>query len=222
MNQEKPVNYNEEYKKLVSSLDPAKKPTLFLHACCGPCLTYPLTELSRHFKVTVGYINPNIYPQEEYFKRLNELKRFVEGFNKESDAGVQVVAYPFMYGDYLAAVKGLEKEKEGGRRCTVCHTLRMSLAYEYAFKNGFDYFTTVMSVSSKKPSALLNQIGLELEKKYSSTKYLVSDFRKEDGTLKGIKIAKAYNLYRQDYCGCEFSLQAREEEKAHTKDLYEG
>lgn len=218
--QEGKEDFNKEYKELVRNIDlahPLKKPSLLLHACCGPCLTYPLSELVKHFDVTVAYINPNIYPEAEYHKREEELSKFVTGFNKENGLDVKVVAFPYMYEEYLKAVKGHENDKEGGARCTLCHRLRLSLSYKYAKDNGYDYFTTVMTVSSKKPSVLINQIGKGLQEAYLSPIYLISDFRKENGTLKGIKIAKKFNLYRQNYCGCSFSLQEREESDKQKK-----
>jgi len=205
------INYNEEYKKMVSNLKNSDKPSIFLHACCGPCLTYPLTELIKHFRVTVGYINPNIYPREEHEKRYDELKRFIDELNETLDEKVKVVKYDYDYQVYLNAVKGHEMDKEGGERCTICHELRLNEAYEYASKNNYDYFTSVMTVSSKKPSSLLNEIGFELQSKYPNTKYLPADFKKCNGTLKGINIGKEHHLYRQDYCGCSFSKREREE-----------
>jgi predicted adenine nucleotide alpha hydrolase (AANH) superfamily ATPase len=208
MREEKKKDYNQICMEYLESLDLSKgKPSLFLHVCCGPCSTYPLSILEKYFNITIGYINPNIFPKEEYEHRLSELKRFVSGFNNK----IEIISYPYDYQLYLDTIKGYENEKEGGQRCLLCHQLRLSLAYEYAYKNKYDYFATVMTVSSKKPSAILNQIGFELEKKYPTTKYLPSDFRKKDGTLKGIIIAREYNLYRQDYCGCSFSKRDREE-----------
>jgi predicted adenine nucleotide alpha hydrolase (AANH) superfamily ATPase len=211
---EKKIDYNLEFKNFLKGLDLSKgKSKLFLHACCGPCLTYPLSVLSEYFEVTVGYINPNIYPEAEHQKRLDELKRFVSAFNKDKGTDVQVISFPYDYQDYLKAVKGHESDKEGGERCTLCHSLRLSESFEYAAQHGFPYFTTVMTVSSHKPSALLNEIGEDLQKKYPETKFICADFKKEDGQLKGIKIAKAYSLYRQNYCGCSFSLKEREEKE---------
>lgn len=200
------INYNEIFKKEIeeiSKLD--KKPTLLLHACCGPCLTYPLSVLKDYFKITIAYFNPNIYPLEEYEKRYNELERFVKLYTPE----VKIIKQEYDYKKYLQVIKGYEEDKEGGKRCEICHALRLDISYEYAYKNKFDYFTSVMTVSCKKPSQLLNEICIDLEKKYPSTKYLQADFKKESGQLKGINIAKEYNIYRQNYCGCSFSLKAR-------------
>lgn len=223
MKQEKQKTYNDVCMDILHSLDLSQgKPSLFLHVCCGPCSTYPLALLFPYFNITVGYINPNIYPEAEHTHRKNELERFVEGFNQEHHADIKVIAYPYDYKMYLNRIKGHEGDKEGGERCTLCHELRLSLSYKYAYDHHFDYFATVMTVSSKKPSALLNEICFRLEKQYPSTKYLPSDFRKKDGTLKGIMIAREYHLYRQDYCGCSFSLKARkelEEAKKLNKEL---
>lgn len=223
MNNQK-ENYNEDFKKALLSLPKSqKKPSLFLHACCGPCLAYPLSILIKYFNVTVGYLNPNIYPETEYLKRLEELKKLVKAFSEDSGEEIAVVSFPYDYQVYLQAVKGHEQDKEGGQRCTICHTLRLEESFKYAAENHFDYFTTVMTVSSKKPSALLNEICLALQTKYPETKYLPSDFKKEDGTLKGINISKKYHLYRQNYCGCSFSLKAREEyEKSKTGSEKDG
>ena len=215
----KKINYNEEYKSFINSLNTKIKPTLFLHACCGPCLTYPLLELMKHFKVTVGFINPNIFPESEHQLRYDELKRFVDDINKESDDKVEVVKYDYDYNTFLKAIRGHEKDKEGGERCTICHRLRLSESYLYANTHHYDYFTSVMTVSSKKPSELINKICFELSLQYPNTKYVPVDFKKEDGTLKGIKICKAHNLYRQDYCGCSFSKKEREEYLSRKHDI---
>lgn len=209
MSQEALVDYNRRYKEEVASLKD-KKPTLFLHACCGPCLTYPLSILVEHFKVIVGYFNPNIYPESEYFKRRDAMMEFIEGFSKDKDMEIPVVLNPNEdFIKYQTLFKDRVNDKEGGNTCLKCHAYRMNLAYEYAYLHHFDYFTTVMTVSCKKPSRELNEIAMTLEKKYPETKYLYSDFKKEDGQLKGIRIAKNYNVYRQNYCGCKPSLEER-------------
>ncbi len=217
MNNQK-EDYNQDFKDFINNLDLSKeKPTCFLHACCGPCLTYPLSILAKYFHVTVGYINPNIYPEEEYLKRLSELKRFTDAYEEKIDDEIKVVALPYDYSKYLFNIKGHENDKEGGERCTICHKLRLEESFKYADDHHFDYFTTVMTVSSKKPSILLNKICLELQPQFKNTKYLKADFKKEDGQLKGINIAKGYSLYRQNYCGCSFSLKAREDYENNKK-----
>lgn len=201
------INYNNELKKIIASLD--SKKTLLLHACCGPCLTYPLDLLKDHFDITVFYYNPNIYPFEEWDKRLNELTRFLKEYQQACGMRFKLVAPPYDHEGFLKNVvkPGYEGLKEGGLRCDLCHQFRLQVPFKYAADNGFDYFATVMTVSSHKPADFLNKIGLKLEEEFKTTRYLVSDFKKEDGQLKGVKIAKEYQLYRQNYCGCEFSLK---------------
>lgn len=199
-----------EYKEIINKVDKLdKKPTLFLHACCGPCLTYPLSILIQHFNVTVGFFNPNIQPVSEYNKRLDTLKEFISLYSKDNDVNIPLVVNEEDFEKYKTIFKERYLDKEGGPTCLKCHEYRMRLAYEYASKHHYDYFTTVMTVSCKKPSRELNLIAIELSKKYPDTKYLYSDFKKEDGQLKGIRIAKQYNLYRQNYCGCLISLKER-------------
>ena len=159
------INYNERFKEFIKTLGD-KKPSLLLHACCGPCLTYPLSVLVKYFNVTVLYVNPNIYPKEEYELRYKEVKRFVEEYSKDEGIKIDLVKEDVPYEEYLDVVKGHEGDSEGGHRCLLCHRYRMDLAYSYASKNNFEYFTTVMTVSSKKPSQTLNEIGNELSKKY--------------------------------------------------------
>ena len=203
-------NYHLDYLKTVADLKKRHvRPRLFLHACCGPCLAYPLTELVQYFDVTVGYLNSNIYPQAEFDLRESELRRFVAELNRETGLAVRVISAPYGYDSFKPLLDKYGPLPEGGERCTFCHFQRLDRAYALAAEGRYDYFTTVMTVSSRKPSALLNAIGLELNRKYSETAYLVSDFKKEDGQLKGIKIAKAHHLYRQNYCGCSYSLTER-------------
>jgi len=197
------INYNELMKKEIAGL--INKPRLLLHACCGPCSTYPVTLLNEYFNIDIAYFNPNIYPYEEWKKRLDNLNRFIDLFNKENNSNIKVHVLPYNHNVYLKTCGDYKEDKEGGRRCSFCHELRLRLSYEFASINNYDYFTTVMTVSSHKPSTLINEIGLNLEKEYPNTKYLLSDFKKENGQLKGILIAKKYNLYRQNFCGCEFA-----------------
>lgn len=201
-------NYHLEIKKLIKE---NKKPTLFLHACCGPCLSFPLVELHKYFDVTIGFFNPNIYPISEYNKRLETLKKYVDYFNLKNNTKIKVILNDEDFLKYQREFISRKNDIEGGNTCLKCHKYRMNLAYKYAYLNHFDYFTTVMTVSSKKPSHELNEIGLKLNELYPTTKYLISDFKKENGQLIGIKISKERNMYRQDYCGCIYSLLEREE-----------
>lgn len=176
---------------------------LLLHSCCGPCSSYVLDVLTKHFDVTLLYYNPNIYPSEEYQKRLGEQLRLLDEMPFEKS--VSYMACEYDEGEFLQAAKGLESEREGGARCERCFRLRLNKTAFEAQKNGFDYFTTTLSVSPHKNAQMLNEIGKELEKEYG-VKYLYADFKKKDGYKKSVKLSEEYNLYRQDYCGCRFAL----------------
>ena len=176
---------------------------LLLHSCCGPCSSYVLDVLTKHFDVTLLYYNPNIYPSEEYQKRLAEQLRLLDEMPFEKS--VSYMACEYDEGEFLQAAKGLESEREGGARCEKCFRLRLNKTAFEAQKNGFDYFTTTLSVSPHKNAQMLNEIGKELEKEYG-VKYLYADFKKKDGYKKSVKLSEEYNLYRQDYCGCRFAL----------------
>ena len=193
------------------------KPKLFLHACCGPCLTYPYSILTKYFDVTVGFFNPNIYPLSEYNLRLENVKKFLEEYSKKNNIKYQLITSKEDFEKYDKELISRSKDFEGGKACLLCHRYRLELSYKYAYENKFDYFTSVMTVSCKKPSKELNEIAFELEKKYKSTKYLYSDFKKNNGQLIGINIAKEYSLYRQNYCGCKYSLIERDKRLLNRK-----
>ena len=183
---------------------------LLLHACCAPCCSSVLERVSRDYRVTVFYYNPNISPEEEYRKRCMELERFVRAFPTENPVSL-------IFGDYETErfhklSRGKEDLPEGGARCRDCFSLRLFETARLAKERGFDLFTTTLSVSPLKNAALLNEIGLLAEKEYGVS-YLVSDFKKKDGYKRSIELSKEYGLYRQDYCGCIFSKQERERKK---------
>lgn len=209
------ANYDETFQKRLEEIRKSgKRPTLFLHACCGPCLCYPLSILLDDFDVTVGFINPNIRPLAEYEKRNRTLQFFLQRYVRDRGKNVSFVLVPEDFEGYDEKMKGREKDREGGAHCLLCHAYRISLSYRYAHDHGFDFFTTVMTVSCKKPSRELNEIAEKMAVLFPGTEYLYSDFKKRDGQLKGIRLSKEYNLYRQDYCGCLWSLQER---KAYLK-----
>lgn len=209
------INYQKELDKRIASLQKEEKvPTLLLHSCCAPCSSYVLEYLSNYFHITVLYYNPNIYPEDEYGKRIVEQQKLIS----EMD-----VKYPvhFIAGDYdkekfYEMAKGLEKVKEGGVRCFKCYELRLRETAEIAKANGFDYFTTTLSISPLKNSAKLNEIGLKLAEEYGVA-YLTSDFKKKNGYKRSVELSAEYGLYRQDYCGCEFSMRQRQEEEKAKK-----
>jgi len=196
-------NYNKIMLDEISRLaNQNKRPQLLLHSCCAPCSSYVLQLLSQHFDIEIFFFNPNIHPENEYIKRLEEQIRLI----KEMGFFYNVVGTEHESQLFYDAVKGYEKMGEGSERCYCCYKLRLDKAAQYAKSNGFDYFTTTLTISPLKNVAKINEIGLELEKKYN-IKFLNCDFKKNNGYKCSVDLSKEYNLYRQNYCGCVFSQQ---------------
>ena len=192
-----------DYNKLMlERLSAAQTPpSLLLHSCCAPCSSHCLSVLAPLAKVTVLYFNPNIFPAEEYEKRKSEQMRFI----KEAYPQVKVCDCDYDHTLFLAAVKGLEGEKEGGARCTECFRLRLTAAARAAKTLGCDMFATTLTVSPHKNAQLINEIGREIQAR-EGVEFLPSDFKKKEGYKHSILLSRRYSLYRQNYCGCEFSL----------------
>lgn len=199
-------NYYQEFLSTINKIDISKKPKLLLHVCCAPCSSHCISVLDPYFDITVFYYNPNISPLEEYQRRLEEEKRFL----KQAYPHIKVIDAEYDSQNFDEMSKGLENLPEGGERCKKCYKMRLQKSGEYAKQNGFDYFTTTLTVSPYKHSATLNQIGEDVSNSLG-IKYLFSDFKKEDGYKHSIELSKKYNLYRQDYCGCKFSKKFRED-----------
>ena len=197
------MNYHLEMLKTLEKLkNEGQRKRLLLHTCCAPCSTTALMWLSDCFDVTVLYYNPNISPREEYEKRKEEQKRLLNTFL--ADKHISFLDCDYDNASFLEIAKGLENEKERGKRCYLCYKLRLGKTAILAKENGFDFFASSLSVSPYKVSRWLNEIGFSLSEKYGVS-YLCSDFKKEHGYLKSIEFSKKYNLYRQNYCGCEYS-----------------
>lgn len=193
------MNYDIEMRKIIENLD--YKPKLLLHSCCAPCSTTVIETLKEHFDITIIYYNPNIEPFEEYEKRKNEQIKIVEKYNlKYLDCDYDNDLFHEMS-------VGLEKEPEKGIRCHKCYRLRLTYVAKKAKNNDYEYFGTTLTVSPYKLSNIINEIGLELENIYD-IKYLVSDFKKNDGYKRSIELSKEYGLYRQNYCGCIYSRKS--------------
>ena len=184
--------------------DLEKKPTLLLHACCGPCSSYVVEYLSNFFDITIYYYNPNTYPILEYERRLEELKHFINKFNNK----INVKEDLYNPDEFYQAIRGLEKLGEKSKRCYNCYKLRLEKTCKYAKENNFDYFTTTLSISPYKNAEWLNEIGKNLESLYD-IKYLYSDFKKKNGYKRSLELSKEYKLYRQEYCGCVYSMEER-------------
>ena len=205
---ENKINY---YKKSQQILDEIKKspakPRLLLHACCGPCSTFPLTFLCPHFDVTIFFNNSNIYPSDEYYRRLNELKKFLTYFERDYGYHVEVVEVPYNNEEYMKDLEPYKDQPEGQTRCFICYEKRMDQAFAYADSHGFDYFTTVMTISRQKNSQKLNEIGKKISEKYKNTKYFYSDFKKNKGIDEAREMRIKYDLYQQLYCGCKYTYE---------------
>lgn len=201
-------NYQKELEKHIERLQKEDKvPTLLLHSCCAPCSSYCLEYLSQFFKITVFYYNPNIFPAEEYEKRMEEQKRLI----LEMDTKYPVT---FLGSDYeperfFKAVKGLEQEKEGGARCIECFRLRLEKSAEIAKNKGMDYFTTTLTISPLKNAEVLNTLGQEIGEK-TGISWLPTDFKKKNGYKRSVELSAEHGLYRQDFCGCVYSKLERE------------
>ena len=203
-------------KALIERLKKEEKaPSLLLHSCCAPCSSYVLEYLSDYFNITVFYYNPNIFPESEYTKRILEQQMLI---------GEMKVKHPvsFIAGHYdkerfYEMARGMEHLKEGGERCLKCYELRLREAAKIAKEGGFEYYTTTLSISPLKNAAKLNEIGLKLAEEYGVA-YLTSDFKKKNGYKRSVELSAQYGLYRQDYCGCEFSMRQRLEEQQARKE----
>ena len=212
-------NYQKELDRILEEQEKqGRVPTLFLHSCCAPCSSYVLEYLSRYFQITVFYYNPNIWPEEEYRKRAEEQKQFIRRFRQDmSDEEKLCHPITFLEVDYekerfYQTVKGLEEIPEGGERCFRCYELRLREAAQHAEKLGMDYFTTTLSISPLKNAEKLNEIGERLAEEYGVS-YLVSDFKKKNGFKRSTELSGMYGMYRQDYCGCVFSMRERQSRK---------
>ena len=202
------VNYQKELDKLIEKLEQTKEvPRLFLHSCCAPCSSYVLEYLSEHFAITVFYFNPNIAPEEEYRKRVEEQKRLVEQL--PAVYPIQFLEGRYEPEEFYSRVRGLEKEPEGGERCRVCFELRLEEAARLAAEGGYDYYTTTLSISPLKNAQVLAQVAMEMGEKWGVA-WLPSDFKKKEGYKRSIQLSSEYDLYRQNYCGCVFSRQKEE------------
>lgn len=180
-------------------------PKLLLHACCAPCSSYCLEYLSQYFEIIILYYNPNISFKEEYEYRLKEEKRLISLMKFKNP--VTIIDGEYNTQDFFKAVKGLENEPEGGKRCEKCFVLRLEKSAVMAKKLDCDYFSTTLTISPLKNAQVINSIGEELSKRYG-VKWLFSDFKKREGYKRSIILSKKYDLYRQNYCGCVFSKKS--------------
>lgn len=200
-------NFFRKFDKIVGQFGDAK-PTILLHSCCGPCSSSVLELLSKYFDVTVLWYNPNLYPEAEYDKRLKTQKQLIDAI-AEDGVQAKLLVEPWRSEDYFSRIKGLENEPEEGKRCLECFKIRLEETARIASERGFEWFCTTLTVSSRKDAVAINAIGREAEAKYG-VKWLPSEFKKREGNHRSIILSEKYGLYRQEYCGCVFSLVNRE------------
>lgn len=193
------INYDIKMQEIIAKF--SSKPKLLLHSCCGPCSSASLEKLSNFFDITVIYYNPNIYPKDEFFKRLSEQKKLL----KSAFNDIKLLETDYDEKEFLSAVKGLENEKEGGARCNVCFALRLKKTALLAKELGFDYFGTTLTISPHKNEQTINALGEKIAQEMGIN-FLYSDLKKHDGYKRSIELSKQYNIYRQEYCGCRFSV----------------
>lgn len=182
-----------------------KRPQLLLHSCCGPCSSSVIELLAKYFDVTVLWYNPNIYPREEFEKRLETQKQLISCLEAEGSCA-KLLCCDWRSEEYFSRIRGLENEPEEGARCVECFRLRLEETARIASERGFEWFCTTLTVSSRKDAVVINSIGRELETKYG-VRWLPSEFRKREGNHRSIILSEKFGLYRQLYCGCVFSLQ---------------
>lgn len=199
---------NESYYKLcleeLSRIDKPKR--ILLHSCCAPCSSHVISYLTKYFDITILYYNPNISPKSEYDKRKKEQIRLINEIDKENK--IDIIDCDYDNDLYEKSIKGYEDCPERGNRCTICFNLRLDKTAKTASELKYDYFCTTLTVSPYKNSKLINEIGKQMEEKYK-VKWLYSDFKKENGYKHSIELSKKYGLYRQDYCGCKYSVREK-------------
>ena len=194
------MNYNDQMLDIINNLDERKK--LLLHSCCAPCSSSVIERLAPFFDITVFYYNPNISPKEEYELRKQEQINFIKKIQDKYN--IDYIEADYDNELYEDKIKDLKNEPEGGLRCFVCYEMRLDKTASKAKELNYDFFTTTLSVSPYKNASKINEIGKKLEDKYN-IKFLPSDFKKKNGYLRSIELARNYKLYRQNYCGCIYS-----------------
>lgn len=196
------VNYAAKLEALTATLG-ERRPRVLLHSCCAPCSSAVLETLTAHFEVTVFFYNPNIFPREEYEKRLYYQRLLLE--KMPCCANVELILGPYEEARFLDAARGMEREPEGGARCSACFALRLGETARLAKEKAFDYFCSTLTVSPHKNAEMINGIGSALASE-CGVPWLPSDFKKREGYKRSIELSRIYGLYRQDFCGCLFSV----------------
>ena len=196
------MNYDLKMEEIIKNTSEGS--SLLLHACCAPCSSTVLERLGNFFNITILYYNPNITDKDEYEKRLEEIRKFTSSFKTKYK--IDVIAGRYEPREFFDIARGLENEPERGRRCYKCYKLRLEETAKIAKELNFDYFTTTLSLSPYKDAKWINEIGESLQETYNIN-FLYSDFKKKNGYKRSIELSHEFNLYRQDYCGCVYSVR---------------
>lgn len=173
---------------------------LLFHTCCAPCSGFLVKRFSADYQVTVYFDNDNIYPKQEFSKRLAEAKKYFEL------QGIDFIATDYNHDKWLQKIKGLEAEPERGARCDACYWYRLRATAEYAARNGYDVFGTTLSISPHKKADIINQLGQKLAQQFN-LEFLAGDWKKQDGFKQAMVLSHQEGFYHQNYCGCEFSIR---------------
>jgi len=203
-------NFFRKFDKTVAGFGDSK-PKILLHSCCGPCSSSVIELLAEHFTVTVLWYNPNLYPEAEFEKRLETQRQLIAALSNDGSPS-ELIELPWRSEDYFSNIKGLEDEPEEGKRCLECFRIRLDETARLAAELGYEWFCTTLTVSSRKDAVAINAIGRQAAEKYG-VKWLPSEFRKREGNHRSIILSEKYGLYRQEYCGCVFSLANQENNK---------
>lgn len=176
----------------------SQRQSLLLHICCAACGAYVGQLLKGEFRLTLFYYNPNIYPLAEFEKRQKEVEMIAKKYDCE------LIVVPYQHEAWLEKIKGNESEPEKGRRCYLCYEDRIQTVAKYAKEYSFDAFASTLSVSPHKVYRYISEIGQKIDKE-KRIKFIDRDFKKKDGSKKASVLSRELGLYRQNYCGCEFS-----------------
>lgn len=209
LNHHNKINYDSVLQEMISNWQSvAVRPKLLIHSCCAPCSTYVLEYLAQYADITIYFANSNIHPRVEYENRSVVQQKFIADFNHKTGHQVQFLQAPYQPAEFIKQVEHLRDEPEGGERCHLCYKMRLDLAAIKAQELGFDYFASALTLSPKKNSQKINQLGLEIQEIFA-VQYLPSDFKKNNGYKRSIELCKEYDVYRQCYCGCIFAAKAQ-------------
>mgnify|MGYP001547961466 CR=1 FL=1 len=184
------------------------KKSILVHTCCGVCALNVIEELKSDYNIALYFFNPNIHPESEYLKRKKYLMKYAD------DKKIEVIEDDYDPNIFFDLVEGYENEPEGGKRCSICFKYRLEQTASKAAETGYELFTTTLTISPHKNAAIIFKIAKEISNQ-TGIEYLERNFKKQNGFIKTIALAKELGFYIQNYCGCIFSKQEREKKTAN-------